>query len=222
MRIRIEGIYDKRTLEILREENINDFSFDFRPKSFNFLQQYRFMDIMASYYSPKKRYYCHFCDEAPNVIQKITTDLREALGLGGPPWAQSFFLEFSGHESPEAMDAHGMPFLWHYSPQHPLAPILRCQFLKGIVLEYEFLRKLHEEEMPYHFRQHFLESSASFLKERQGELFLRRSWDSDIFPSLYELLDFTVTSIPIDNKIENSYRRVDLQRMRREIKNLRP
>lgn len=220
MRIRIEGIYDERTFQILEEEAISDFSFDFRPKSFNFLQQYRFMEMMSLFHAPRRRYYCHFCNESPSVIEKITSDIQTELSLSKSHWNESFFLEFSGDESPDFMESYGMPFFWHYSSDQPLEAVLECRCLGGIILEYDFLHRLHESEQLYDFREKFLELSVSFFRDRRGEFFLRRNWDSDIFPSLYEIFNFTAVSVPVDSKIELSYRQVDTEKMRWEIKNI--
>ena len=45
-RIRIEGIYSGKTLEELSSNKVFDFVFDFRPKSFNFIQEHHFLKII--------------------------------------------------------------------------------------------------------------------------------------------------------------------------------
>ena len=62
-RFRVEGIYDKRTLQRLQDLNLKDLSFDFRPRSFNFLQQHTFMEIVENI-STEDRLYLHFENEA--------------------------------------------------------------------------------------------------------------------------------------------------------------
>ena len=219
-RIRIEGIYDFKTLSILKEEEIEDFGFDFRPKSFNFLQQHCFMDMIRNFYDLKCKYYFHFSNESSCVIQKITTDLRKGLSLDQKQW-QSFYLEFSGQEKPEEMISYKMPFLWHYRPRENASEILRSHLLKGIVLNYDFIQNIHESQRIYSFLQTFLHSTATFFSKNEGELFLRRNWSSDIFPSLYELFDFSVISLPINNHIERAYRHVDIEKMKQQLEPLR-
>ena len=216
-RIKIEGVYDRETLSVLREESIADIAFDFRPKSFNFLQLHVLLDILKEYYSPKARYGLHFCNESRLAIEKITTDLKEVLSLPQETWNQCFYLEFSGRESSQEMDSFSMPFYWHYRAEKDMASILNCHFLKGIVLDYGFLRQLHEHNRAYHFIQTFRPSVSSLLQEREGELVLKRDWESNVFPSLYDLLDFSVISLPINNRIEFSYRNVDTKKMKREL-----
>ena len=216
-RIKIEGVYDSETLNVLREEGIVDIAFDFRPKSFNFLQRHVLLDILKESYSPRERYSLHFSNESHLMIEKITTDLKEVLSLPKETWSQACYLEFSGNESPQEMDSHGMPFYWHYRIEKNMVSVMNCHFLKGIILDYNLLHQFHENDKIYHFIKTFLSSISSLLQEREGELVLKRNWESNIFPSLYDLLDFSVISLPIDNRLEFSYRNVDTKKMKREL-----
>ena len=92
MRYVIEGIYDQRTFNSLKEVGISSFSFDFRPTSFNFYQQYRFLDLIDKCFDSSHQYFLHFAGEADFVIQKMVDDLDAQLG---DKEKSNIFLEFS-------------------------------------------------------------------------------------------------------------------------------
>lgn len=75
--LRMEGIYDLRTILHLKNLNINCFSFDFRPRSFNFLQQYKFFEILQEEYSKELCFFLRYENEKDFVIQKMLTDLKD-------------------------------------------------------------------------------------------------------------------------------------------------
>ena len=71
--IRIDGIYDNETLKTARSLGVGLFNFDFRPKSFNFLQQHSFLDMLKEGVFSSENLFMHFANEKDFVI--LNTDI---------------------------------------------------------------------------------------------------------------------------------------------------
>ncbi len=206
MRYTIDGVYDQRTFNLLKTLKIDSFSFDFRPTSFNFFQQYRFLDLVEKCFDSKDRYFLHFCGEADFVIQKMVDDLREKVS---DEELQCFMLEFSDRCSPKFYDQFEFPYILHYSPELKPENFSNSKFLNGIVLHFSHLEEMHREGRLFSFIQSFFQ----LVKTIDIELILKADWDADIFPSLVELLDFDSVALPVNDKVEVCYRNVDLNKL---------
>ena len=44
--MRVTGLYDQRTIQLLKENKIYSLGFDLRPKSLNFIQSYRLIELL--------------------------------------------------------------------------------------------------------------------------------------------------------------------------------
>lgn len=222
--IRIEGIYDLETIHHLQElpSPVENFVFDLRPKSFNFLQHYRLMDIMEHSHTtpaeeaPHHRYFLHFCQESESVIQKFLLDIKGTYGDG----KSSIFLEFSDGLSLDFYQHFQHPFYWHYRPETAdglgLQELLATPLLKGLIFPYSFLQSLHEQGTLDDFAEHF-HTLATATTHDDKELVLALNWESDVFPSLFDLFDFSMLSLPIDEKVQWGYRRVNFTRLKEEL-----
>ena len=76
--LRIDGIYDKRTLKHLKDQGIKDFCFDFSPKSFNFIQEYVFLEQILNLLNSSDRIFLHFSKANDPMIKKIVVDIKKA------------------------------------------------------------------------------------------------------------------------------------------------
>ena len=92
IKLRIEGVYDIRTVQYLKGQGIEDFSFDFRPKSFNFLQQYRFFEIIERCFHKNLRFFLKYQNEKDFIVQKMLNDIKEKW-LGTYDIGKNFILE---------------------------------------------------------------------------------------------------------------------------------
>ncbi len=211
-RIRLEGLYDLTTFQKSQELGLRDFSFDFRPRSFNFLQLHKFLEMMSTEFNSLHRYTLHFEREADfvvkNAIKEIDQHLRPQPFYQG--FAHHFKLEFSDLSTRETLDQFEAPFYWHYYPEASLKDFLNAQNLRGIVLNFDFLHQRHKEGTFGHFFNHFYQIAPLEMKARGMELILRLDWNSDLFPSLFDFIDFDLISLCINPKVETHYRNVDL------------
>ena len=91
--IRVDGIYDLKTLETARSLGLNLFQFDFRPKSFNFLQQHVFLDMLSKGVLSSETFFLRYSNEKNFVIFKMLEDLKSMIPLEKN--SDQVFLEFS-------------------------------------------------------------------------------------------------------------------------------
>ncbi|MBF0367332.1 MAG: hypothetical protein HQK50_17285, partial [Oligoflexia bacterium] len=111
---------------------------DFRPKSFNFLQQYRFLEIMDSALYLGQTYFLHYENEKDFVVAKMLNDFA-SLAKGSVNLKDQLLLEFSDVREVEYYESFGMPFFWHYQLCRGREEILRSPKLKGVVFSDTFL-----------------------------------------------------------------------------------
>ncbi|TNE98703.1 MAG: hypothetical protein EP326_09415, partial [Deltaproteobacteria bacterium] len=66
-------------MDLLTKEGVSSFGFDFRVRSFNFLQQYSFLELIEKNFQTNHQYDLIFQDEKDFVIAKMIADLDEQL-----------------------------------------------------------------------------------------------------------------------------------------------
>ncbi len=209
--LKVTGIYDRKTLKMLNTAGVNKVGFDFRVKSFNFLQQYLFLELMESSYQPFSKYYLQYQDEADFVIQKMIDDLFQQVEIQRSD--NSIFLEFSDIKSAQFYDQFKLPFCWHFQDFDGLIEVIRSQYITGIVVGYQLLEHLHKSEN----LDEFVTAFKRITKSKKLELTLAIDWDADIFPSISEYINFDIHSFAINQKTEISYRNVDMIAVKKHL-----
>ena len=218
--IRIEGIYDLRTMKQLQDfSEVKSFDFDFRPTSFNFLQQYKMLEILEASYDSKSQYFLHYRDEKDFVIKKMIDDLKEFFSthFGSLGIINNFFLEFSDENEFSFYDQFDQNYYWHYNPKRTIKEVRDAKYLKGICLDHSFLEDLHNKGQLYQFVQNFTQSFLPMMFQKKMGLILRVDWDDNIIPSLLDYFDFEFVSLSLNSKVEICYRNVDLNRMKKGL-----
>lgn len=213
--VKIDGIYDGRTIKELNRLRITHQSFDFRPKSFNFLQGYKLLELLEEHYLPQNFYYLHFQGEKEFVVRSILNDLNKTLLKRNPfldTGLERVRLEFSDVRERSFYESFNLPYYWHYDPSVSVASYLGSHLLKGIVLSYSLLEGLQRQGTIYNFAQNL--TQQIFMSGNQHlEIIVHLDWDADIFPSLFDLFDVCTISLPVNNKIEVCYRNVDVTKL---------
>lgn len=217
--LRIDGIYSGDTLKELNSFGISSFSFDFRPRSFNFLQQHSFMDIIEQNLKYSNEYFLRFANEQDFVINKFIYDLNDFLTTSGNMslGKECFFLEFSGGEDHSFCNQFKMPYSWHFHPARDWKSHLSSDFMRGIVFPYSYLHELHEKGAFLDFVTRMLPEFLAMMSETKIKMALEIDWDSNIFPSIEEYFNFDFWSLPINSKIEHSFRNTDLQKVKNQL-----
>lgn len=213
--IKVAGVYDKRTIQRLKEVGVNQMTFDFRAKSFNFIQQYAFMELQEEL-ALNESIYLHFENEADFVIKKIIADLSEVKSK------RNILLEFSDLYDGEYYDQFNMPYIWHYNLESKsIDSISKSKNLKGITLKFSDLFNLHNDGVLNNFCNNFHALFINNLRNEEFKLTLELDWDSNLFSSISELFDFDTFSIGINNKVEICYRNVDLSKVQDHVQYLK-
>ena len=207
-KIRLEGVYDDMMVSFMEQKGIEECTFDFRPKSFNFIQKYRFEDIMAKHYLASNRYYLHFCDEKDYVIKRVIEDLSILPG-SSMIRQDNIFLEFSDNQTSSWYDHFGLPIYWHYNSCDNIDDILDTRNLQGIVLNFKFLDDYCAHEYLDQFAVFFYRQMQNSHLKDNIRLIFSIDWNSNIPPGIEEYFDFDLISLPINSKIESGYRRIN-------------
>ena len=208
---RVEGIYDKRTLQSLKDLKLKDLSFDFRPRSFNFLQK-KLLEELLEDVSQDDTVYLHFENEADFVIKNILESATKKCEK------KNIILEFSGNQTAEYYESFNHDFLWNYDPSSEhLDDILKSKLLKGLIIPLSIINEEHRKGNIINFSKELHSKIFNLLSKDSGMLILSMDWDSNLFSSLVQYFDFDLISIPINNKIEVCYRNVDLSKMQDQV-----
>lgn len=204
MTIRVSGVYDLRTIKRLQEKKVSHFAFDFRPRSLNFIQEHLCLDILKS--SSLGSLYLQFENEKSYVIDRVFSNIRSSF-------EGNVALElFNCDDSTEEVKH---PFIVNIDSENLPGWIFKSPYLKGYSIDSQFLCRLKDSGR----FDPWLRSFYSLNSGNSNNLLhiLCRDWDDDIFPSLYELLDFDLVSLPINPKVESCFRNVDLKKLTSQL-----
>ncbi|MBC7430027.1 MAG: hypothetical protein H7336_15540 [Bacteriovorax sp.] len=205
---KIEGIYDQRTLKLLKAEGLKDFGFNFSPKSFNFIQEHVFLTELVPLLGVSDNLHLHFTRSNDPMIKKVIDDLkkegvgRERIYINCDEWS----------ESPES---HGIKYYLNYYPEVNLT-WCNSKLFSGMIFEFSFFEDLHQRGILNNFITNFYTHFNNLLSNEK-KIILRIDWNNNIFPSLFDYFDFDLMSFPINSKIEICYRNVDLKKLSAEM-----
>ncbi|MCO4795063.1 MAG: hypothetical protein KC493_15205 [Bacteriovoracaceae bacterium] len=222
-RLKVTGIYDQTSFSLLQEEGINLFGFDFRVRSFNFLQQHNFLELLKANYQTNFHFDLIFQDEKDFVIQKMVDDLSETLSKMGKTkdHMDHFSLHFTDAKGKEFYDSFKTPYVWEYHPMEDLNKLATSEYLKGIILPYELLSEYNTSGEFHQFVAKFLKSLSNNGSRKGISLGLKMDWKSDLFPSLNEFLVFDYWQIDINSNIETSYRQISKDQLKLSVGEVR-
>lgn len=208
---RVEGIYDKRTLQRLKDLKLKDLSFDFRPRSFNFLQKHLLEELLDEV-SMDDSIYLHFENEADFIVKTVLETASKKCKK------ENIVLEFSGNQTAEYYNSFEQSFCWYYDPTcENIDEIIKSKYLKGIIIPFSVLNKEHQSGNLHNFSKSFHTKFLKMLSSDSGKLVLSMDWDSNLFSSIMQYFDFDLISIAINNKIEVCYRNVNLSKMQDHV-----
>lgn len=209
-KVRIDGIYDQRTLKHLKQTELRNFSFDFSPRSFNFIQEYVFLGQIVPLLTESDRIFFHFNRSNDPMVVKLAEDSRKA-GLK----SEAIFFEFD-EWSPE-MDPEKFPFhyILHFSGEQSIPKSLGPKFC-GFSFDYSFFEDLYHKNLLNRFSSNFYTRFGPSMGEAHF-LILKMQWNSNLISSLFDLFDFELVALPISPEIEVCYRNVDLKKLTHEM-----
>jgi hypothetical protein len=206
--IRIDGVYDRRTFVALKKLGINNFLFDFSPKSFNFIQLHVFADQIVTLLDKSDTVYMHFTSSSDTMIQKIIHDfpfLKEQIIFECDEWVEGHLLnqtyKMINFRQKEDFKSH------------------QLSDIKGVVLEHDFLDELFlKSKLNQFFNDLFLTNGNFFDNDRK--IILKANTSFDLKQTLLDLIDYDLISLPINQHVEVCYRNIDVEKLNYEIKNI--
>lgn len=207
-KLRIEGIYDKRTLKFLKQKGVKDFTFDFSPTSFNFIQEYVFLDLLKLLDS-NDRIFLHFNRSNDPMVSLLCEHLKkEGIGF------DNIFFEFDAWSTDKSVSDFQYNYLLKYSDGIDYLKYINERF-KGFVFCYSFFENLNHLNLIQNFCTTFFTRYHHSIDN--GLLILKIDWNDNVRTTLFEYFDFNFLSLPINNKIEICYRNVDLNKLGHEM-----
>lgn len=205
---KIEGIYDQRTLKLLKTQGLKDFGFNFSPRSFNFIQEHVFLEELVPLLDESDNIHLHFTRSNDPMIVKVINDLqkngvkKERVYLNCDEWS----------EAPENL---GIKYYLNYVPDINMNHCKSALF-SGMIFEFSFFEDLHYRGILNNFIANFYTHFNTLLNSEK-KIILRIDWNNNVFPTLFDYFDFDLMSFPINSKIEICYRNVDLKKLTSEM-----
>lgn len=212
--MRLEGLYDKKTIQLIQSEANMALTFDFRPRSFNFIQQHLFLDFISTVKNGSHSFSIQYENEPDFMIKDTLEKLKKIYS--GP-----FRLEFSDNQKREYYEQFETPFIWHYNLNTSDINVFKSPLLKGVVLNYDDIYEAHNRGVLNSFVQNFYRLTHNVILKRQGELILKLDWTSNIMPSIAEYFDFNTISVPVNSNVEICYRNVDQNKLQSSLTSLK-
>jgi hypothetical protein len=209
-RLRIEGIYDQRTLKHLKTFGMKDFCFDFSPRSFNFIQEYVFLEHILSQIGPTDRIFLHFLRSNDPMVSKIIEDLNKFKFNMNNVYFE--FDEWSEEIKPINFSCN---YLLNFSHVIDHAKFIGNNF-QGFIFNFKFFEELYNLNLLNNFASNFYTRYHSIVSEKSLML-LKVDWEDNLLTSVFDLFEFNLISLPINSKIEVCYRNVDLKKLSNEM-----
>ena len=210
-KLKFNGIYDKRTVKFLNENNVYNFSLDFRPRSLNFIQIHLAQQIVKS--NETSNFFLEFENEKEFVISKVLREISDLVPEG------KLYLEFSDHLESKFYEQFNCPYYLHIDSLAKInSEYLSGRNLKGVIFDGKFLASQHLNGSFSSLINNFY----SIVKARSIdlELCIFKDWTLDLFPSIEAYFDFDKVCLPINSNIEKCFRNVDLNKIKSELKHL--
>lgn len=204
----VQGIYDERTLKIIKSEGINIFSFDFRPRSFNFIQEHIFLEIVKKNFSENDRLFLYFEKSNDYMISKLITDLKNYI-----PSMDNIYFIFDDIDLIDPNFEFNFYCTYHDKLEKNIFNHSKCV---GLFVEFKYFE--------HAINNHSLEKYTQNLMYRFSNLFTRNleinlvlQFSDNLLSSLFAYLDFTYVALPISNDVEVCYRNVDQMKIKKEL-----
>lgn len=197
----LKGICNQETIDGTNSSNVSQYSFDLRPRSFNFIQIRKINEMIKSSSEIKKFSLC-FEDEKTEMVTEL---YKKAVDEISPE--QEVFLEFSGDEKLEWCEQFQKSYIWHYNENEKISNIDKTKYLKRVVFKHEILQEYHHKNELHGFLNLFADYTQKIYFEVQLD------WDSEIIISLFDFFQIPMVSFEMNNKIEKSFQQPDVEKV---------
>ncbi len=210
-------MYNSEIIKIAAEEGLYQYSFDFRPRSFNFIQENVFKDILNQFGSPFHRYYLRFDSGENYLFEYFMQSLKEIIRENSNLSLNQFTFELEGDLDFEYIGNLGLSYILHYNHEKPELFNSYQTFLSGVLLPMNFLYGLHLRHELSEFSQSFAQIGRGPRRTGDWQLILEMNWSSVFFDGLLEAFAFDTISFSINSSVEKSYRVIDKYRLKKGL-----
>ncbi len=206
LQFKFDGIYDSRTFKELKNDGVNHFSFDFNPRSFNFIPEHVFLTIFEKDISETDKIFLHFTHSKDAMVLKIYHEIYKRRGN-----LHNVFFEFD-----ELINEIELPselkFYLLYSPSI-FKVHSHLDKLDGFIFPYELLEKINKESKLVTFYSNFFTHFKSL--DLDSKLFiLKLNWNELIDFRCLDTFDFNLISFPLNSDVEICYRNIDMPKLK--------
>lgn len=188
----INGCFDSKTLQTLKQRGVKEFAFDLRPKSLN-LVTLKDLNLCLSHCSTEQLYLT-FENERVETIFSYLNLLKDR------PF--TFTLIFRDQRDPYYYQSLNQRFYWMFNPEAAWEEILHLPKLTGLLLPLKY--------------QEFYRSSAklwSLIDEKNLDVYLHaETFEETLFMNLSQEMKL---SLDLSPEVETSYRSVDQEKLSR-------
>jgi hypothetical protein len=205
MKIGLKGITKFDTIDQTRSLELDSYSFDLRPKSFNFTQKKNIKNILDTLKS-NLDITLIFENEQGFLVKEFYHSIRTHLFD-----ESKCLLEFAGTTPLEELEELKIPYIWHYHDKEKLVNIEKTKYLKKLILHHSDLEYLNSQGELFGYLQ-LLKDVANDL-----EFELQLDWDVSLQESIFSYFEFSMISFEITNIVETSYQQPDCTTIQTQI-----
>ena len=209
-RMLIFGIYGQEALLLSKKLGVEQFGFDFRPKSFNFLQGYRFIKLLNSLGHHRYQYFLHYAHDQNFIIDRMIKDVAEQTDVS----RKQLILVFSGSQGGEFYQQFGLRFAWFFESLRILSKLVNYDLFQEVILDYCELEFLHGRGRAILLLKEVRDICAS---RSDVKISLRLPWELDILASVFDFFYFDRYLLAISSGVERAYREVDAGKFTRSF-----
>tara|TARA_B100001971_G_C18268046_1_gene596671 strand:- start:108732 stop:109388 length:657 start_codon:yes stop_codon:yes gene_type:complete len=200
MEIKINGVYSNEVVTFLKSLGVNNFGFDLRPTSFNFVQLHIIQDIVKV--NPNCTFTFLFQNEKDFVIKELVNFVCHET----PLQKEQVLLEFTDIHDIDSCESFEMNYIWHFSDLTNYRKILHAKYLRVISLSQNHMQDYQEKQQFFPLLKELYE-----LKRPSNLLDLRINWTEAPGESIIDFIKPNLLTLEIDNSVQSSYRQLDNQ-----------
>lgn len=201
--IEINGVYNIDTIKMLENLGINKFSFDCRPKNFNFIQLHAITDLLSQI-SNQSKIGLLFDNEQALGIERIVDEVKKH-------YSGDIDLYFYGSNEKEYYDSIPYSFYWGFDQTYNFNHFYHNEKFKGFILDYRDIEPIDD-----------ISRQLEFLKKLAHDrvVKIQIDWNTAIAQSLFDFYNFDSIVLEVNNLIESSFRNIDTLKVKDHLQKL--
>ncbi|MFG1590945.1 hypothetical protein [Halobacteriovorax sp. CON-3] len=208
MRFVLEGIYDKRGFKFANEMAKGAYGFDFRPRSFNFIQGYVVEELLReSLLKLEDIVELHFENDSPIVIDSVIEQVSKIHPNIRVNYGQS------GLHTKEELERAGRPFSIIFDiTDSQVYEKIQSHLCQSVVFSYEDIHRMSDQGQLNAFIVNFY-TKVMATKNEKFELGVKLNWNSNLSIGIIEQLDPDYLKYEISSQVERCYRNIDVPKL---------